>query len=89
MKKDYIKPVVIIEDFKISQNISAGCGAAHNSPWGSPTHWDKSHCGWSDGVDILWAQINPCTEDGLTDIDGDVGGICYNNPSLGMNIFSS
>ncbi len=89
MKKQYSKPGIIIEDFAIAQSIAAGCGAAHTSPWGSPTHANKNQCGWSDGIDIIWAVEPICTEDGLTDIDGEVGGICYNNPEGGMSIFNS
>ena len=88
MKKKYSKPGIIIENFTIAQNIAANCGAAHKSPWGSPTHADKGHCGWFDGVDTIWAAEPACTEDGLT-TDDDVKGVCYNNPSLGMNIFNS
>lgn len=32
MKKQYSKPGIIIEDFKISQHI-ASCGAPHESQW--------------------------------------------------------
>ena len=89
MKKEYSKPGIIIEDFNLCQNIAGGCGAAHESNWGSPTHWNKTSCGWSDGVDIIWAAVPPCTEEGLTDVDADFDGICYNHPSNGMTIFSS
>lgn len=88
MKKEYSKPGIIIENFTIAQNIAYNCGAAHKSPWGSPTHADRVNCGWSDGVDIVWATEPPCTHEGLT-TDDDVKGVCYNNPSLGMNIFNS
>lgn len=87
MKKRYVKPGIIIEDFKIAQSISAGCGAAHNSSLGGPTQWDKTSCGWNAGGAVIWIdEPHGCTVP--TDEDGVVNGFCYNSPA-GANIFGS
>ncbi len=85
--KKYSKPEIIIEDFSIAQNI-AYCGALHEkNPWGFPTQGNIDDCGWSDGKDTLWIGAPNCTE--ATNKDANVGGVCYNNPVNGLNIFSS
>ena len=91
MKKAYIKPVVYMEKFDLSQSIAAGCGAvAGGSSLGKPAHWSKETCGWNLGNMILWAEsTGNCTD--IIEIDEPVEniGICYNNPSGGSSIFSS
>lgn len=96
MKKQYSKPGIIVENFSISQNIATGCGAAHDSIWGSPNHWTKETCGWKNQWNqVLWYEKTICDniiakpdpDNGIP--EGDVGGICYNNPVNGMTIFSS
>lgn len=91
MKKEYIKPGIIIEDFTISQSISAGCGAhPGGNSTGKPNHWNKTTCGWQVGNGIvLWLDelANPCTEG--NEENEIVSGICYNNPEGGNSIFSS
>lgn len=89
MKKQYSKPGIIIENFNLSQNIAAGCNAAHESIWGSPNYADKSSCGWRDQWGgILWVDEKKC--DNLQEsIDTPVGAICYDNPAGGMSVFNS
>lgn len=88
MKKEYMKPRIIIEDFELSQNISAGCGAAHNSNLGGPTQWGKTTCGWNAGGAVIWTEGNKgCTV--KAEEDAEELGVCYNNPEGGMNIFGS
>lgn len=94
MKKKYVKPGIIIEDFVLAQNISGGCGAVPGgNTLGKPTHWDNTtNCGWdlNDGSNyIIWVkQIgSTCTSDWPADVPYD--GICYNNPQGGNSIFNS
>lgn len=90
MKKKYQSPKVYIESFELSQTIaSGGCGAAHNSHFGGPTHWSKTTCGWKDpsyGV-IVFAHDTACNL--KVDPNTDYNGICYNAPSAGNSIFGS
>ena len=88
MKKKYSKPGIIIEDFRLSQNI-ASCGAAHQSDWGSPSHWTKATCGWQimEGI-IAWTEAGGVCNDYYGENDS-IEGVCYNNPEGGTTIFSS
>ena len=87
MKKRYVKPGIIIEDFKIAQSISAGCAAAHDSSLGGPTQWGKTTCGWDAGGAVVWTQENThCTIKAKEDATDYV--FCYNAPE-GANIFGS
>ncbi len=89
MKSEYKKPTVRIEHFTMSQNIAAGCGAAHNSDWGGPSYWTKSTCGWRmpDGETIAWIEGTACND--YYGPDEEILGVCYNNPEGGYTIFSS
>ncbi|WP_455543005.1 hypothetical protein [Intestinibacter sp.] len=88
MKKKYIKPGIVIEDFKLSQSISAGCGAAHDSNLGGPTQWSISTCAWDAGGAIIWTESNAKCNIKLEE-DADGFGVCYNNVDGGANIFGS
>lgn len=94
MKKQYSKPGIIIENFELSQNIAAGCGAAHDSIWGSPNHSSKHSCGWTtQWGQVLWYEASICNNTVQKPDDqnpeGQVNGVCYNNPDGGMTIFNS
>ena len=57
MKKQYSKPGIIIEDFKISQHI-ASCGAPHESQWGSPLSGSPASCAWLGFLQVLvWVLV--------------------------------
>ena len=59
MKKQYSKPGIIIEDFKISQHI-ASCGAPHESQWGSPLSGSPASCAWLDPFNdriLVWVLV--------------------------------
>lgn len=89
MRADYEKPMVYIDDFTVSQSIAAGCGAvAGGNTLGKPTHWDKTTCGWNNGVDVLWTDANQECHEKVPDY-AEVDGVCYNNPGGGNSIFSS
>lgn len=89
MKKQYSKPGIIIEDFKIAQNIATSCGInpGTGTNYGKPGHGDPYTCEWNDGIDAFWtdAVINCTTKE----TDFEVGGFCYNNPESGYIVFAS
>lgn len=96
MKKVYTKPVLMMEDFTLSQSIAHNCG--DNLDWNNATLKYRGSCGW----DLM---LNGVVDSGVQDTDGDVlfldsqsvctfktlefEGVCYNNPSGGFNIFNS
>lgn len=90
MKKKYMKPGIIIEDFKIAQNIATSCGInpGTGTNYGTPLHADPYTCAWDDGIDTFWTEnVLTCGE--KYDSDVPIGGICYNNPEGGMKVFAS
>ena len=88
MKEAYVTPALPLERFVLSQNVAAGCGVpGGGGSLGKPTHWSKDTCGWDLGNMILWLEGTSCTT--YAGPDENVGGICYNNPEGGYNIFSS
>ena len=92
MKQKYIKPAIVMERFDLAQSIAAGCTADDlaktDSTVGSPSHWNKTECGWMvDSGFILWASTPACTQP--TNPNANVDGICYNHPNGGNTIFNS
>lgn len=82
MKKAYKKPLLIVERFSFSQNIANICG--DNVNIGEPTQGSKETCGWDMyGTEIF---MDPHICDLPTE---ELGGICYNAPEYGFNVFSS
>lgn len=91
MKNKYTKPVLMMEDFTLSQSIAHNCGK--NLNWNQATLKYKSTCGWSTGSDL--------NMDGEPDViftggvckpvigENDFEGVCYNNPGNGLNVFNS
>lgn len=89
MKENYEKPVILFESFELTQSIAESCGVTGGgNSLGTPTHWDKSSCGWSiGGTIILWTAPPTCND--YVGENETVEGMCYNNPSPGQSIFSS
>lgn len=90
MKKAYIKPEIIFEDFTLSTNIAAGCEvivnqAMYQCPYqagrGSNTKNvftdEYGGCEWSEGV-IYEADGTP-----------SYNGVCYHVPMESNNLFTS
>lgn len=90
MKKQYSKPGIIIENFRISEQIATCQGVQHNNSWGSPQQWSKKTCAWLDtyGRYLFIEEMDVCTKP-MDAEKGEVGGICYNNPSGLYAIFGS
>lgn len=80
MKKAYKKPVLIVEQFTLSQTIAQGCGQTHFANFVR-----LSTCGWEIAPGfVVFSQYPQCnfpTE--------EFDGVCYNAPEAGMNVFHS
>lgn len=88
MKQNYIKPMIVIERFGLTQSVATGCGAAASNTLGNPTQWSKSSCAWEvGGLLIFLDTMNVCADFKVKE-DEEVFGACYNNPE-GSMIFSS
>ena len=88
MKKKYEKPMVAISLFELQQNIAAPCpGYNPDSTLGKPSNSDKNSCGWDMNNIIIWQQKPACSRL-YPDFPID-GGVCYNNPGGGINIFGA
>lgn len=84
MKKQYSKPVIIIDDFTMAQNIATNCG---NAGGNKHNHADKFSCSWDiDGMTVFTDE-NICEY--ALEPDESFGDICYNNPDGGTSVFGS
>lgn len=93
MKKQYSKPGIIIEDFRVAEHIASCTGVKHNNWWGSPHYGHPKTCEWTgpDGIKIF-AVSSVCTTQSIeedTEHPGTFGSFCYNGPSGVMSVFSS
>ena len=90
MKKQYSKPGIVIEEFKIAQNISLACGAPPGgSTLGRPRYADGAYCAWQSGdLNIFIKGNTKCTDVDL-DEGEDYFGICYNNPTPNTGGFAA
>ena len=84
MKKKYSKPDIVYEDFTPSTSIAAGCTYEANA--------DLYKCGveydiWtlfsSDLGDVCSLSVEDMSGQGKWDE------VCYHNPSIGNNVFTS
>ena len=82
MKKPYVKPEVYFENFELSANIAAGCGAGYKD---RVTSHDIHSCGYiyNNGVIFNTAACSYQTEDG-TEFS-----LCYNIPFADNKICAS
>lgn len=93
MKKVYTKPVLVMDDFTLSQSIAHNCGDNIKDIWNQATLKYKGSCGWdtmidADGngvTDIIFVNDKCNTVIGADEFVG----VCYNNPEGGWNIFNS
>ena len=95
MKEQYVKPILVYEDFSLTQTIARSCGDTHQSTLGQSTHYDEYTCAWDAGdllIFMLYIENTPC-EEGPEDEEEaaiyEIEGMCYNNPDGGQEIFSS
>ena len=82
MKKQYIKPDILFEDFALSTSIAAGCGIIIDNQ-------AAEQCGypWGKGF-VFLIDVTGCTskaEDGSEEYDG----LCYDVPIATNELFNS
>lgn len=83
MKEKYIKPLLSIEMFSMTQSIARDCG--DHIPFGSVTLNDIPQCSLHlGGEEFLFVLGTNCTMEGENS-----GYVCYNNPSAEILIFRS
>lgn len=90
LKKEYSKPGIIIEEFRISQNISDSCGVpGGGTSTGRPRYADRFNCAWDvNGWLVFTEGNNKCVNDQYGK-DEPYGDLCYNNPVAGHSVFAS
>lgn len=91
MKKQYSKPGIIIEDFKLAQHIATDCGVPHSSQWGTPLSTSPTSCAWQDsyGGNVFVKDLSDCKDFQYEDDNGKFGQYCYNNPAGLQAVFGS
>ena len=87
MKQKYVKPMVNIEYFALSQSIALNCGK--NLDEDNKTWREKYECGWDitggTGAVVLFVEgVRDCNQ-----LAEEFEGVCYNNPEGGFNVFDS
>lgn len=86
MKKAYMKPDIIFEDFTLSTSIAGSCEVPTSTP-------GARQCGLDFGAGVIFldTMLGICTikvkDNGSG--DGEHNGICYHVFSNGRNIFNS
>lgn len=87
MKKKYVKPEFIFEDFSLNTTIAGGCGTPTKTP-------SYGQCGIDfSGLKLFLDTVAGCTDIQVKDedLDGDeaYNGICYHVFSNGSSNFNS
>jgi len=83
MRKQYVKPQIIFEDFSLSENIAAGCEIRiNNSAQGT--------CGYAyEGGYGATIFINETTGCSVQIPDSENNGFCYHVPIENNSLFNS
>ena len=83
MKKVYKKPMIVIEEFSLTQTVAQGC--SDTIPKENLTNNNINTCVWElGGGETVFVYPATCTMDGE-----EMGMACYNNPSEDKRIFRS
>lgn len=86
MKQKYIKPIISIEKFNLSQTVALGCGGYVD--YERVNFNSREKCGYDiGGGTIFFVEEPACTDMSIG--EGDTGIACYNNPDGGWTIFRS
>ena len=85
MKKQYKKPLVMVERFAIVHTAARGC-------WDSipqeQVNFNNHTCGWEISFGTI--LFNVTVVDSSCNMNGDdFGSVCYNNPGEGQYMFRS
>ena len=88
MKKNYVKPVMGLDLFSLTQSIAETCDVERDAGLGKPNHYSKASCGWYlDDDNIVFVASPTCNSP--WGADDPFGALCYNNPEGGTQIFGS
>ena len=91
MKKQYQKPMVVIESFALAEHVAA-CGTTTvgtGNALGTPNHWsEQTDCEFilNDGETMLFTDMDQCNW--YTEKDNMTIG-CYNTPDGTNSVFAS
>lgn len=88
MKEMYVKPLICVESFALTQTIARSCGDTHQSTLGQSKHADENTCAWDIGGYTIFYDATYCEDDDPGPID-EIEGYCYNNPDGGVTLFAS
>lgn len=83
MKKKYVKPDLVVEQFLLAQHIAA-CDYQMNHTGGETCHIEGGEFGLPQA--LFYDSVNSACE---ADISKYEGVVCYTTGSDGQNIFSS
>lgn len=85
MKKVYVKPQIVFENFALSTRIAGDCEEKTNLP-------SNDSCGLDfSGLKVFLDGMGGCTDIKVDNVggDGEFNGICYHVPSGDNNLFNS
>lgn len=84
MKKAYVKPMIMFENFSLTTNIASGCEKIVGNP-------SKDTCGisGSDGETLFGEIYGGCDFDWESLYGDNYDGFCYHNPTDTNNLFNS
>ncbi|MBQ7300157.1 MAG: hypothetical protein IJW77_09980 [Clostridia bacterium] len=82
MKKAYVKPQIVFEDFSLNTNIAGDCERIVNNP-------SEGSCGMPGSMPGLTLFINVETGCNFELNSEEHDGICYHVPVAGSNLFNS
>ena len=83
MKKKYVKPQIVIENFSLSETIAAGCEVIIDTQ-------ASGQCGADFGGDMIFITgYTGCQDWEVEPDDGQFNGICYHVPIESKNLFNS
>ena len=90
MKEKYVKPVIMIERFSLTQSIAVACGSSVVNPLAKHNHSDAFSCAWIMPEGSVFTNA----DHGCVDIEPDPDNVdfwnyCYNNPTADMLMFGS
>lgn len=84
MKKTYVKPEIMFEDFSLNNSITVGCEKISQQT--------ENACAYVVETEYGTFKVFTSALTGICDTfkaDGDYKGICYHVPSSANNVFTS
>ena len=84
MKKEYVKPIVVFEDFTLNTNIAGSCEEKTNLP-------ARGSCGWIPDDRWILGPIFTGASTGCAVTPSEAGydTLCYHVPNESYNLFNS